>query len=253
MICNTFKRLALDTWDKIAKSRTVGFQLKEETLTDLNMLDLKVRHPYEISVQVFNKAEEGEHGADWEWWFTDKTKKWLGFRVQAKIISITNDRFAHLHYRKDDKSLHQCDLLILKAGMGTHKTIPIYCLFVQTDDLTKLATTYTAGTTSEVLGCSLLSADAVQKLRPAKKLKDTNAMIPWHLLVCKPDNKDVLEHLTDFIGSKLGIIIQEEDYLADEPPHYVSRLVFNQGEVSSEGEQSTGLAGVMVYQDNASI
>lgn len=251
MICNTFKRLALDTWDQIGKGRSVEFQLKEETLTDFNMLELKVRHPREVSIQVFNKAEEGEHGADWEWWFTDSTRKWLGFRVQAKIIDIAKDRFHHLHYKKDKDSLHQCDLLLLKASMGNYKTIPLYCLFVQTDNLAKLASTYTAGTTAEVLGCSILSAAEVKNLRPAKKLEDTKKMVPWHLMVCKPENKTMLEHLVEFTRATLALDIQPSNYLLDEPPFYVQNLSHYKGETVANDETSTGLAGIMVYRDNA--
>ncbi len=63
-------KLSKETWEKIEHSKTVSFQLKEETLTDQDLLGLKSQHPNEIHIRVFNKYEEGMNGADWEWWLT---------------------------------------------------------------------------------------------------------------------------------------------------------------------------------------
>ena len=60
-LCNTFKRLALDTWDSIQKSRQLNFQLKEETFTDINMLTLKAKHSRQVRTKVFNKVQKGRN------------------------------------------------------------------------------------------------------------------------------------------------------------------------------------------------
>ena len=92
------------------KSRRAKFQLKEETLTDLNMLELKLRHSRQVRTKVITKKAEGKNGADWEWWFTSK-HKWIGIRGQAKIININTNEFLHLHYQQPTSKIFQCDKL----------------------------------------------------------------------------------------------------------------------------------------------
>lgn len=62
MPCTTFKKLSKETWEKIEHSKTVSFQLKEETLTDQDLPDLKSQHPNEIHIRDFNKYEKGMNG-----------------------------------------------------------------------------------------------------------------------------------------------------------------------------------------------
>ena len=84
----------------------------EETFTDLNILELKCRHPTEIYSEVFTKRREGVNGADWEWWLTNKSRSlWLGLRVQAKVLHLANNTFEHLHYRRRKTKTYQLHML----------------------------------------------------------------------------------------------------------------------------------------------
>jgi len=65
-LCDTFRGRALWTWDMLARGRSVDCQIGEETLTDLNILELKIRHASEVYTRTFSKPEEGLNGADWE-------------------------------------------------------------------------------------------------------------------------------------------------------------------------------------------
>jgi len=58
--------LSHTTWNTISLSRAAKFQLKEETITDQNILQLKLHYSHEIDTIAFNKHEEGKNGADWE-------------------------------------------------------------------------------------------------------------------------------------------------------------------------------------------
>lgn len=122
MPCNTFQHLAADIWTLIERSRVAGMRLKEETLTDLNMLHLKLAHPRQVIIKTFNKIEEGTTGADWEWWFR-LGSRWIGFRVQAKILDIRDDSFHHLHYPVASPA--QCDKLIAQSRIHPAR-IPLY-------------------------------------------------------------------------------------------------------------------------------
>lgn len=188
MICKTFKELSKETWLKIKQSRSVSFQQKEETLTDNNLLKLKLKHPDEIHIRVFNKLEESKNGSDWEWWLTDGYV-WAGFRVQAKVINIKHDRFEHLHYQGKD-SISQSEKLIFQAMLpGEIPRIPIYCLYMSSDKLDDKSLI----DEKNLYGCSLLSAYVVAKLR-SSKINDIKSLqdylIPRHLLVCKNPKKN---------------------------------------------------------------
>src|SRR5688572_13448409 len=99
-LCETFKNRSSSTWTLLSKAREVDSQLLEETLTDLNLLELKLKHPREIITKSFTKPREGLTGADWEWWLTGPKSLWLGFRVQAKVLNLRSGMYEHLHYRR---------------------------------------------------------------------------------------------------------------------------------------------------------
>lgn len=247
MLCQTFKDLAEFTWNKIGSAKSVSFQLKEESMTDFNLLHLKLEHPTQIITREFNKREEGVNGADWEWWFTDG-KWWIGFRVQAKIISITSDEFEHLHYQKGT-SVPQSEKLIIQAeNKGGIPRIPLYCLFMNTDELDKKKLD---GTSEHHFGCSLLSAYQVKALRPGKIKhisKIQSYIYPWHKLVCVEEGKTVMEHVASFAKNQLNgnKVVSEQDLLVENPPSYVLRIINANGD-NLDFEESTGsLAGVMV-------
>jgi hypothetical protein len=263
-ICDTFKRLSLDTWDRIRISRQVTFQLKEETFTDLNMLTLKARHGRQIKTKVFTKRQEGKNGADWEWWFKGLTGKWIGLRIQAKIINIDTEEFEHLHYQTPSTKMYQCDKLIKNALTKKHPRIPLYCLFIQTDNSTHL-TSWPCGSypsLKDLFGCSLTSAFTVKKLRTPKKqhLKDVQKDIrPWHCLVCCSNfgNGDWISKIQGYakenfdldstLASELEVTIPD-DFSTESPPDYV--LAIYEGttndNVSAPDEE---IDGVVIYEE----
>jgi hypothetical protein len=159
----------------------------EETLTDLNLLELKDRNPFEIYCRSFTKREEGLNGADWEWWLTNQDRtSWLGFRIQAKVLNLNADEFTHLHYKRG--IAYQATRLknaALRGGL-----VPLYCFYLHHPALMATHRPRGCGTfapKAEHLGCSLSSVEHVERLRKAKK-KDLGAVlsnaVPWHCLVC---------------------------------------------------------------------
>ncbi|WP_347277165.1 DUF6615 family protein [Coleofasciculus sp. FACHB-712] len=190
-LCDTFRSRALWTWDMLARGRSVDCQIGEETLTDLTILELKIRHSSEIYSRTFSKHDEGSNGADWEWWFTGSSSKWIGFRVQAKVIDLKTNSFEHLHYRKNNSSQFQCDILIEKALQKPFPRVPLYCLYSNWNTLPNIPwSCNTYYPVQESYGCSILSAFSVHYLRSMgkSKTKHFQALIPymnpWHCLVC---------------------------------------------------------------------
>lgn len=262
MICNTFKRLALDTWDKIAESRQANFQLKEETFTDINMLELKLRHPRQVKTTVFSKPAEGKNGADWEWWFNINGGHWIGFRVQAKILNINSEEFEHLHYQNQRTGIYQCDKLIQNALTRTHPKIPLYCFYLQTDNPVRLNNWNCGSSTStrDLWGCSLMSAFEVKRLRATNRihLSDVeNLMKPWHCLVCCSGygRGNSLDNMSEYAKNNFPMDIDlvndldvtiPDNFITQKPPNYVTAILENENNKDVQPPDKD-LDGVMVF------
>lgn len=243
-LCDSFKKLSLETWNTIQKSRSVNYQMKEETLTDYNMLELKLRHSSQIRTRVFTKPEEGVNGADWEWWFKGNSNKWIGFRVQAKILNIQSDEFEHLHYKTRRTGIYQSDKLINNALSQSIPRIPLYCLFLQTNNNSLLNkwTCKTFGQIKDLYGCSLISAFTVQKLRTtnSKHLSDLEDYIkPWHCLVCCSGygQSDFITNIESYALNSFDLTSENlvnadntipESFITEKPPNYVVQLLENE-------------------------
>lgn len=264
-LCETFKQLALDTWDKIQESRIVNFQLKEETFTDINMLDLKLKHSGQIKTKVFTKREEGKNGADWEWWFQGRSGNWIGFRVQAKIINLLSNEFEHLHYQNPRTHIYQCDKLIQNALSHSTPKIPLYCFFIQTENQDYL-NKWTCGTfpkDKKLYGCSLTSAFEVLKLRPtdSKHIIDLeNSLKPWHCLVCCKGFGRSTDFITNIqayakenfvldkdLAQNLNVEIPES-FTTNEPPSYVLSILKYENNESIDAPDSE-IDGVIIVTE----
>lgn len=188
-LCESFRSLAFRTYEHMGRANAVGHQPLEETFTDLNILELKARHATEIHSRLFSKAEEGKNGADWEWWLTNSARsKWLGLRVQAKVLQLKSDTFAHIHYRSGRSRIYQSTKL--KRECAAEGLIPLYSLYVYEVPVPS-APNRQCGSfahSPESYGCSLISLKHVEALQKAGEKKDRISVlseaIPWHCLVC---------------------------------------------------------------------
>ncbi|MGE0772520.1 MAG: DUF6615 family protein [Cyclobacteriaceae bacterium] len=263
-ICDTFVRTAISTWDKISESRKVGYQLKEETITDLNILELKKRLGRRILTIPFNKFDEGKNGADWEWWFKDKAGFWIGVRVQAKIINIKTDDFEHLHYKRKRK--FQSEKIIKEALKAKPPRFPLYALYTQWDDNTILAnwTCRSFPKYFDLYGCSTISAFNVYKRRTTIE-KDLKSLLvdmrPWHCLVCCKGHNPIGQ-LTDRIESYIKnnftegteSILKElktkfpKTFRTKNPPDYVE-ILMTPKETLENVNVPNYLDGLVIYLD----
>jgi hypothetical protein len=189
-VCSTFRGRAFATWDLLARAAAVGSPMGEETITDLNLLELRSRHPQEVITRAFHKRAEAVEGADWEWWLTGPSGQWLGLRVQAKVIDVGTASFPHLHYRRNPRSPYQCEQLIRRALTASPRRVPIYCLYCAWPN-GAVNVPWHCGSfpaTDESYGCSIVSAAQVQALRRRRGGDTLSALAahtwPWHCLVC---------------------------------------------------------------------
>jgi len=259
-ICETFKKTAIKTWFRLSDSKEAGLSLGEETITDINLLEISLaKHP-EIQVYKFNKGEEGENGADWEWWLTGKSNKWLGLRIQAKIINLNTGIYNKLHYKE------QTDKLIKSSMENKPKLIPLYCLYTMYDLSQCFMENYTCksyGGMYETFGCSFVNAFVVRELKNEKHISRLiKDMFPWHCIFCPlefntgdlPERAfKVIKMETQLLASCREINGVTDEYinnftLSDEPPDYIRKINKNPNEEIEAPDND--LAGIMIINEN---
>lgn len=184
-LCETFRSLAFRTFDQLARARRVEHQPLEETFTDTNILDLKDRHPNEIYCQTFTKREEGINGADWEWWFTDATKsRFLGLRIQAKVLHLKTNTFPHLHYCNGKTY----QIARFKRACAKDGLVPLYCFYIHHPELLKLQHCSSFTLIPEFYGCAIAPLAHIEALKNKGETNDLESVArgiwPWHCLVC---------------------------------------------------------------------
>lgn len=189
-LCTDFVNQAVHTWDSIAIGRINGMEYLEETLTDNNLNDLQIKHPFEIRTKRYSKPEEGIVGADWEWWLVSQSlSPGLGLRVQAKKIDSVTLDYPHLDYVVKKNKRRQVDSLIDFSQIENPPRIPICVLYNQWD-VNQYDPPWLCGTFPKMvqaLGCTVIDAYFVRNLinKGLKNLKDlANKMYPWNCLVC---------------------------------------------------------------------
>lgn len=156
-----------------------GLSLQEETLTEILLLKMaRDLGPVGLDVQMFKKPEEGQNGADWEWYFEGPNCS-AGFRIQAKILK--HNKASPGEYKQLGLPKGQTQNLIDEAKK--HRFNPIYIFYnhpcvldhdlfgpsVQPDWFGR-----------SCWGCSVATAEFVRTV-PNKKLATViKGSRPWH-------------------------------------------------------------------------
>lgn len=86
LLVDDFRDIATNTWNLMANAYKSGMNISEETITEINLLDLKLKHPGNIFIKQIAKKIEGKTGADWLWAFVGKDENVFGMCVQAKRL-----------------------------------------------------------------------------------------------------------------------------------------------------------------------
>jgi len=100
--------------------------LGEEAITDLLLVEISKRQPYDIITIKFSKNYEAQEGADWEWWILSRSGI-IGLRFQAKRVHLVRGsyEYTHLDYLSGNK--HQVDILIDHSqNLGM---VPLYIFY----------------------------------------------------------------------------------------------------------------------------
>jgi hypothetical protein len=226
-LCEEFRSLSFNTWKEIGTAKSVNYLLKEESITDRIVLNLKINQGGRMITQEFNRTQEGKNGADWEFWLLDKKNKFLCLRIQAKILNHRNDCYDDLHYQQKNGTF-QSDLLIQVARR--HNAIPLYCLYSYWDTTKISLTNWSCGSFAqapESYGCALVHAEDIVKVR---SFKDLNRIIPlmkpWHCLICCSGfgGGTLVESTLSTLQGLFGQVA-EQNYIIENPPEYISKML----------------------------
>lgn len=227
MLCQTMQKQASWVWNSLRTARAHESKIGEESITDFLVLQLKKQAKGAYFVESFTRPKEKVTGADWELWLTGPSGKWLGLRVQAKVISIDARRYPQLHYRQKDGT-YQLDRLV--ADANRHGATPLYCLYSYWKGAEAGRVEWPCGTfkrNSRLFGVSWMAVSDVRALKSAgtdllKKVAPT--LSPFHCLFCCAGygGGDLPERAHAFL--------QRRNYMVDrmallaQPPYYVSQV-----------------------------
>lgn len=223
-------------WNSLREARKLNIQLGEESITDFLIFNLIKSAGKNLKIKSFTRHQEALNGADWEWWFTGPSGKWVGMRVQAKIINLSNEKY--LSFNHKNKNGSQIDLLEKDAKLKG--MIPVYCMFTNWDP-NKYTTPQKCGkhkTYVRHYGVSLLSISNAREVKTSKSThlsKFINYFIPLHCILCSSSSKTKdLPHIVLAAANESGLISNNDELvklnapLQDAPPYYVKQILNNE-------------------------
>lgn len=178
--------LAHRTWDTLRYSIEVRLSQGEETITDNNLLAIKLSGIKEILVWKCPKDDEGKTGIDWEWFIGSDKLGWLRYAVQAKKLDPLRLRYDKLNHEVNGK--RQID--ILDGYANSVRAIPLYCLYnyVEKDSFTDYWHC-TLNCDPSQLGCTVTPLEVIKQalsVRGARSfdyIHSNECTIPWRCLV----------------------------------------------------------------------
>lgn len=212
-----------------------GLSLQEETLTEVLLLKMaKDFYSRGLSVQMFNKIQEGVNGADWEWFYEGPDCS-IGFRVQAKVLKRSEGSPGE--YQQLGKPKNQTQDLIndaKKYGLN-----PIYLFYnhgwVQDRDLfdVPLQPDWFG---ASCWGCSVATAEFIKGISDRKLATVIKGSLPWHKFFRLGKTCGVRRAMEQMPGG-------QDFRMGTEPPEWVSML--REPLVDEEGHRGERMEGIL--------
>lgn len=175
----TFQERSLWTNRIIEGGLSTRLGILEETITDVNLIEISRKHSEYILTKKFSRREEGsKSGADWLWCIGEPGA-WFPLLVQAKVINPKTLTCHALNYRSGE----QRRLLIKFARR--HRLFPTYCLYSQITDNTFLQSRSLSSLSaidSFEWACTLVIPKFIRQLVSKNKKRQPDLLkygIPW--------------------------------------------------------------------------
>ncbi|MDH6671229.1 hypothetical protein M2277_001879 [Paenibacillus sp. LBL] len=183
-----FEKLAYDTWERLKYGEVLNCSQSEETITDINLLEIKRAGLQDILVSKSDKSQEGVTGIDWEWWIGSNSTGWWRYAVQAKKLSKER-KYHKLRHKVGTE--YQID--ILEKYATANNCIPLYTFYNYTDSNTLHKNWHcNLAFEKEQLGCTVVPIDVVRQAFQIRSDKSFTSLhkdkrsVPWRCLVKCP-------------------------------------------------------------------
>jgi hypothetical protein len=175
----TFQERAVWTNNIIEGGLSSRLGVLEETITDVNLIEISRKHSDYVLTKKFSRREEGsESGADWLWCIGEPGA-WFPLLVQAKVVNPSTSICNVLNYRSGEQRR-----LLLNFARH-HRLFPMYCMYSQVTDnlypLSKSLPSFSNIDSSE-WACALIIPKFVRQLVDQKRKKQSDLLrysIPW--------------------------------------------------------------------------
>lgn len=204
-----FESLALDTWVMLRDSLELDISISEETITDINLLNLKRKNFSEFVIWKCPKDQEANTGVDWEWFIGSNSVGWHRYAIQAKKLCLKGryrGTYNKLYYKPKNKTQEQIELLENYAKVTN--SIPIYCFYNYKDIsiyspqdywLRKIWKCCSPDMDIQQLGCTVTPLEVVKEIINGKNKKyntfeyihDNDKTIPWRCLTACPNRQQL--------------------------------------------------------------
>jgi hypothetical protein len=189
-LCQALHEQAFWTNRMIHSGYSSRLGILEETITDVNLLEIASRFSTYMLTRKYTRREEGStSGADWLWCIGEPGS-WISLLVQAKIIHPSTKKCHHLNYTTKHGS--QCTVLTNYAR--THKLLPMYCIYSYIDSsLHPYSKAFPAleSYSSQDWACSFITPKYVKRLIKEKRIRQNDILqyaIPWLYPFCNSAN-----------------------------------------------------------------
>lgn len=186
---DVFEDIASSTWQRIHLGEIYKVSQGEETITDINLLELVKANCAEVQVVKTHKNKEKEQGTDWEWWIGNHRLGWLRYAVQAKKINPNSSRYDVLGHKVNNIP----QICTLEQYARINHAIPLYCFYNYLKN-SSISSYWRCNLSYEVeqFGCTVTPSRNVRTAlskRGARKfgfLHSFNDTKPWRCLVRCP-------------------------------------------------------------------
>ena len=193
-----FSNQSRDIWQRLSyvkdSYKTRGplgpVRFGEETITDLIMMDLYLRGSTLAHFTQTAKPDEAMWGTDFELWLGSDLLGWFRFAIQAKKLTLTNDRYSSL----TQGNINGDQIHLLEKYARLNRAAPLYCLYNFTEYADELQHYHCGDGQHELkeLGCTVTLSSNIRMAINTRGAKNFNTIhskkdtLPWRCLVSCP-------------------------------------------------------------------
>lgn len=273
-LCYDFQDIAVKTWNLLGNAYNNDFAIGEETITDINLLELKMRQPNLVYTKKFSRNAEGVNGADWVWIIVGRNGNTFMLYVQAKKLFLPSLRYKSLLHAAPNPT-EQLDKLILNKFFYPIG-LPIYPIYVFYNYLPNhnplIPCNCGRNLSVELAGCSYADAFSIRNemLANHNRFSDyVQYQYAWSCLVCCDGGNSKNIPNVDLATTYFNRIVNQakfndteavkikvkdnkpfsaESFLLKQPPSFVSQIISGK-ELEYNPFKELGVENITVLQE----